>query len=127
MGDLPAGAGSEARGTDVLSFEGGWGRARGRAVLVGRDSLGVRKSEGFRESLEKAAKVVSEPLGRLAERGSTFSQSSSASSEALRFVAAGGGVAAGCQRSGIAEGGVAEGATGLGYLVACSGEAVVRG
>lgn len=125
MGDLPAGAGSGARGTDVLSFEGGWGRARGRGVLVGRDSLGVRKSEGFRESLEKAAKVVSEPLGRLAERGSTFSQSS-ASSEALRFVAAG-GVAAGCQRSGIAEGGVAEGATGLGYLVACSGEAVVRG
>lgn len=126
MGDLPAGAGSEARGTDVLSFEGGWGRARGRGVLVGRDSLGVRKSEGFRESLEKAAKVASEPLGRLAERGSTFSQSSSASSEALRFVAAG-GVAAGCQRPGIAEGGVAEGAMGLGYLVACSGEAVVRG
>lgn len=94
MGDLPAGAESGALGTDVLSFEGGWGRARGRGVLMGRDGLGVRKSEGFRESLEKGAKAASEPLGRLAERGSTFSASSSASSEALRLVAA--GAAVGC-------------------------------
>lgn len=62
---------------------------------MGRDALGVRMREGFRESLERAEKAASEPLARLAESGSTFSASSSASSEALRLVAA--GVAGGCQ------------------------------
>lgn len=108
VGDRPAGAESGGRGTEVLSLEMGdfalrAGRARGRGVL--EVDLGLeRKSEGLRASLvrlgkesEPLAKLkASEPLARLAKReGSTFSQSSSTSSEALRLEAAG-GVATAC-------------------------------
>ena len=107
VGDRPAGAESGGRGTDVLSLETGdlefrAGRARGRGVL--EVDLGLeRKSEGLRASLVKLGKgsellaklKASEPLARLAKsEGSTFSQSSSTSSEALRLDAA--GVATAC-------------------------------